>query len=734
MTTKIPLYTFIWLAAAILFDTTTIAQTPGQNKSVMLKATGQYNPLQINLSWQPVTGATSYNIYRKSKSSPTWGSPVATGVPGTATSWSDKNVVIGQSYEYRILKLGGNNAYGFILAGIEAPEVTNRGKVLLVYDTISTQTLEGEINRWIMDVEGDGWQVIQIPVNQNDDVKDVKNKIVSAYNENPQAIKSLFILGRVPIPYSGIIAPDGHIPDHLGAWPADGFYADMDGLWTDITANDAGASQVRNQNVPGDGKFDQNALPSDIELQTGRVDMRNLPAFNISETMLLKKYLDKNHAYRNRHFTANKKAVIDDNFPSFAEGFAAAGWRSFASLVGQENIKVVDYFTELKSSNFQWSYGCGPGSYTSCGGIGTTDNFVTDSLGSVFTMLFGSYFGDWDSPSNNFLRGALANGSTLTNCWAGRPYWHFHHMGLGETIGFSALISMNNNLTYEPNNSQRGIHMALMGDPTLRNDIVAPVSNLTAAYLEPHASLQWSPSQDSVLGYHIFRKTAEQEAFEQINNDLVTTHFYVDSCLSVKGKYTYMVRALKLENTNSGSYFNLSTGIFTTIENPNEPLLPAKADFSVTQNGFTVSLENLSINATSFEWSFGDGKGSDTRNTSHTYATSGKYTITLIATNYCYSDTFSLEVTITVSAVEDEYQKSVFIYPNPAQDEIYINIPDDISFPIYCKIVNNLGHIIYETKLDNKSTRIDLSKFPDGVYFFIPENRLKFVKFIINRI
>ena len=44
--------------------------------------------------------------------------------------------------------------------------------------------------------------------------------------------------GHVPVPYSGDIVPDGHMPDHVGAWPCDGFYGDMDGTWTDNAVND----------------------------------------------------------------------------------------------------------------------------------------------------------------------------------------------------------------------------------------------------------------------------------------------------------------------------------------------------------------------------------------------------------------------------------------------------------------------------------------------------------------
>ena len=72
--------------------------------------------------------------------------------------------------------------------------------------------------------------------------------------------------------------------NHVGAWPADVFYGDMAGAWTDSSVSDSGASDPRNRNVPGDGKFDQSRLPFNVELQVGRVDLANLPAFPQSET------------------------------------------------------------------------------------------------------------------------------------------------------------------------------------------------------------------------------------------------------------------------------------------------------------------------------------------------------------------------------------------------------------------------------------------------------------------
>ena len=102
----------------------------------------------------------------------------------------------------------------------------------------------------------------------------------------------------------------------------------------------------------------------------------------------------------------------------------------FRPCFGAENIDDLDYFTSMRSNSFLWSYGCGSGTHMSSAGIGTTADFANDSLLTVFTMLFGSQFGDWDN-DNNFLKAPLASGLTLSNVWAGNPPWQFHQMADG---------------------------------------------------------------------------------------------------------------------------------------------------------------------------------------------------------------------------------------------------------------------------------------------------------------
>ena len=83
-------------------------------------------------------------------------------------------------------------------------------------------------------------------------------------------------------------------------------------------------------------------------------------------------------------------------------------------------------------------------------------------------------------------------------------------MGLGETIGFAARVTQNNGGSlYSANYGTNWVHIALMGDPTLRLHPVAPPAALVASS-NPTAGidLAWTPSPDTVTGYHVYRSAS----------------------------------------------------------------------------------------------------------------------------------------------------------------------------------------------------------------------------------
>jgi hypothetical protein len=557
-----------YIALLFLFLSASISETVlAQNcvdLTIQVTTTVQTNPPSITFSWATITGATSIKLFRKTKIANSWGVAIAT-LAGNATTYTDNTVAVGSDYEYKINSTGALTANTYIYAGIKFPQIENRRKVILLVDNTFSVTLASELKRLESDMIGDGWQVIRHDVMRNDIPPNIKALITADYNADPQNVKCVYVFGHVPVPYSGDLAPDGHVPDHQGAWPADGYYADMTGTWTDVSVNNVAANRPENKNAVGDGKFDQNFVPTSVQLQIGRVDLSNMPAFPGTEEQLLRQYLNKDHDFRFKVVNAQRKGLIDDNFGYFGgEAFASSGWRNFTSMFPPSDISSGNIFADDINQSYLWSYGCGGGSYTSCGGVGGTTDYVNNAPKSVFNMLFGSYFGDWDS-QDNFLRAPLASaGWGLTNSWSGRPYSIYHHMALGENMGYAAWSTMRNNgALYVFNYASGFVTIGFMGDPTLRMHTVAPPTNVVATTNFPRINLNWTASADNVLGYCVYREDTATGVYSRVNNAIITGTSYVDSFPNNKGNY-YMVRSILLESSNSGTYYNLSQGAFDT--------------------------------------------------------------------------------------------------------------------------------------------------------------------------
>jgi hypothetical protein len=510
-------------------------------------------------------------------------------LPGTAGGYLDTNVAVGTTYEYQVVKTTPHyNGYGYLYGGIEVPAVEDRGRLLLVVDKTYAGELTAELAQLEADLNGDGWAVTRLDVSRADSVMKVKNLIRHEYMADPKRVNCVFLFGHVPVPYSGNIVPDGHSPDHQGAWPCDGFYGDMDGIWTDNSVYVVIASDPRNRNVPGDGKFDQSTFPAPLRLMVGRVDLANMPgrltsngpATFPSELELLRNYLAKDHKFRMREFDLPRRAYLGDYFGvRDGEAFAASGWRNFSTFFGPSAINVLPeertWIQCLSTNSSLWAYGCGPGTYTSIGGLGSADSYndgvttdlVSADIKSAFTLLFGSWLGDWDS-EDDFQRAVLATPSYgLTCCWSGRPHWFMHHMALGAPIGFSARLTQNNRRDglyhNQMNNGAAQIHIALMGDPTLRMHVVPPAGTTTAFRQGSIVSLAWQPSAGPVLGYNIYRSSSMEGPFKKLNDTPINDTTFADT---LPGQADiYMVRALKLEESASGSYYNLSQGSFVRL-------------------------------------------------------------------------------------------------------------------------------------------------------------------------
>lgn len=721
----------ILVIICILLNTVLFCQGAA-NYAVLLSAEVQNSPPQIKLNWRFQSGVTNYQVFRKLKSTSNWGTPIAS-LNANDTAYTDMNVTVGVSYEYRIDKnAGAYFAYGFINSGIEIPSTNTQKRVILLVDSLMRDSLKTELTQWTINAEAEGWDVSRIDVSRTLKSDAVKDKVVLEYQKDPENTKALFILGHVAVPYSGFFKPtppDAHT-EHIVAWPADPYYADMDGMWTDDQVDDTIGAQKRNWNRLNDGVWDQTILGNDnaADIAVGRVDFFDMPAFAKSEANLLKDYLKKLHEYKIGTYKPQRRALIDDNFGAFSgEAFSASGWGNFSTLVGRNSIlncdavNNADYLGTMDTTSYLWSYGCGAGSYTSCAGVGTTANFAARQPQTVFTMLFGSYFGDWDN-RNNVLRAALAHGKVLTNVWSGRPRWFFHHMALGGTIGESTLISQNNRnpgALYNGMNFMNGVHTALLGDPTLKLHYVKPPKNLSVTLQDSlHANLSWTASEEAVLGYNIYKNVKVGESFVwiKLNTTILNANTYMDSCISSPGNFAYQVRAVVLESTPSGTYYNESLAATNTFYNAAN--LKSIANFTITNNDPSFIFNNTSLRCKSYQWTFSDTSlKMTTNNSNRMYKKNGDVWVLLTSSNQCSSDTQKVMIKVTkappsLGNISINNENIVSIYPNPAKESLSITSKEGGKLRLF----NLEGKLIYQQYIRSGNELVSLVGISFGIY------------------
>jgi len=572
----------IWISFLLLVPVLQLnAQSTAKPYAAMLEREG--NSLPVKLTWQKDTLVNTYALYRRLPGSPGWGTAIAT-LNANDTFYTDANATNGV-YEYYLQKNLKNNrsGHGYIMVSTAPQLFQYSGRLLLLIDGNYQLPLQMEILYLIGDLVADGWWVDTAVIQRSETPKQVKQKVLNWYAKYANdAVKpeALYLLGRIPVPYSGEIFPDGHRPDHRGAWPADVYYGVInEDAWTDAFVNIDSAAQPRNHNFPNDGKFDLSLIyPDTNALQIGRVDLSNMPLFGINDTLLVRNYLEKAHAFKTRAFVPERRALVDDHFGAMGgEAFAASGFRSFATMFGKSNVAEADYLPSIKQGSYLFTYGCGAGTYTSAFGVANSGNLVSDSINTVFTGLFGSYFGDWDN-ANNFLRAPLCSKPmALASFWSGRPHWNLHHMSMGYTIGYAARLAQNNVdgrllnppalLGYHSSNFPTFIHIALMGDPTLRLFYHPKPDFFTAVPNSDTTTYTISVSKpQGVLEYQIYVSNSYFNPGKWVKT--TTDSVFVLNHIN-KGENYVSIRAKYLETAASGSFYQLSPGVQVMLQGGN---------------------------------------------------------------------------------------------------------------------------------------------------------------------
>lgn len=134
----------------------------------------------------------------------------------------------------------------------------------------------------------------------------------------------------------------------------------------------------------------------------------------------------------------------------------------------------------------------------------------------------------------------------------------------------------------------------------------------------------------------------------------------------------------------------------------------------------TTTFTNTSVNATSYYWYFGDGSVSNQANPTHIYAQTGTYTVKLIATNPCGTDTIIHTLILTGIDEVNPAMIGFNSYPNPANDMVNIIINSTKEEPSLIQLTDVTGRIIqsinHESVIGENQFQMNLSGVSKGVY------------------
>ena len=483
--------------------------------------------------------------------------------------FTDSTARPGHTYGYRVVRNARPPLELCVAHDALPPE--HRGRALLLVDETLAERIADSLARYTADLIAEGWEVAQhrVPRHVDADPSDfdcrrydvealprnkahllaIKALIRREYEAHPGIPQVAVLIGHPTIPQSGWAAEDGHVDCqdpagiHLGAWPADLFYGDLTGTWTDTRSFKTGCPDCpRSQcvycilgNEAGDGRWDQNELPPEpdgspgrIEVPLGRIDFARLSHFDSRfadlkgsprnptdvEVALLERYFDKAWRYR-RGLIAFQDAAI-----GYAHVLGPLVDRNLVHIMPRLDatrpLRPADWNSDLFQDGpaIRWGFQT---DYSHFGVLGMTGaakpghshfakNVAWKRPGDVprvaFLFAFGSFLGQWYSGyGEDFLRTCLASDNAVL--LAGTAYafapWITDRVHAGAPV--HALLT--DSAEAHPHVNARLTF--LLGDPCLlEHPLKAPTDfRAQRANAGGDIELSWKGSPEADRGYRI---------------------------------------------------------------------------------------------------------------------------------------------------------------------------------------------------------------------------------------
>ncbi len=150
------------------------------------------------------------------------------------------------------------------------------------------------------------------------------------------------------------------------------------------------------------------------------------------------------------------------------------------------------------------------------------------------------------------------------------------------------------------------------------------------------------------------------------------------------------------------------------------------ANFTKSVAGKTATFTNTSVYNTNNYWTFGNGNTSAVANPAHTYATNGKYQVTLTASNSCFTETKKDSITIGSVNISQIEKDAAMLTANAAGNNS-IFLQNAASAPYRYLITDITGKAIIDNNIaaaSNTSIQLNIA----GIYivsFYNKQERIK---------
>ncbi len=165
------------------------------------------------------------------------------------------------------------------------------------------------------------------------------------------------------------------------------------------------------------------------------------------------------------------------------------------------------------------------------------------------------------------------------------------------------------------------------------------------------------------------------------------------------------------------------------------------AKYEIDQiSNFEFTFNNISIDANSYSWDFGDSNTSIDENPNHIYADEGVYTVVLSATNECGTITYQEEVTVTGPTSIDKIDilSAVNINPNPNNGDFVLSMNAIASGEVRIEIYNIMGQQVkadnFQISSGHNNKAIELGNQTSGAYLILLKkgDQRQIIKFLIH--